>query len=307
MLEYVLSRGSLDEVEASKWTNKLCSAISHLHANNLVHLDVKLENIFVDNSNELKLGDLGLSAFSSPGFKISKTCGSGVYAAPEVLTCQQIGAYDGRAADVWSVGICSFVMVRGRFPFNVDVPLRVLGAHATALKIANETGMPKPLRPPLVLNGAQQRSAFSANHLQLLDACLCLSPAARPSIDATAKMPWLARPHLQCFDSPASVTVALKAEVVKQREAVVPVQMPMTVDVGAAVEVGVVTPDNSPSCRPENGSPESKQRFCRPSPLSRSVPEKRTGAMVPLPAVTHHRFKRSGKRWAHCAPASQSA
>ena len=276
MLEYVLSHQSLEELEASKWTLKLCSAVGHLHACNIVHLDIKLENIFIDANNELKLGDLGLSAFSCHGLKIAKTCGSGVYAAPEVIMSKKIGPYDGRAADIWSVGVCSFVMVRGRFPFNTDLPLKLLGTHATALHIARETGHQRPIHPPLMLNGAQQRSAFSAAHLHVLDACLSLLPTSRPTAHALTTFPWL---------------TAGRAKHAQ------PTRVPMPVEVGD----GFSTPECSPTCSPKNlQTPEISRRH-GPSPLTTAAnakhvahePHKRPSDTLP---PINSRFKRSGKR-----------
>ena len=137
MLEYVLSRGKLPEVEAQHWVRQITGAVGHLHACGVVHLDIKLENIFVDASNQLKLGDLGLAAVVSGSGYLSKMCGSGVYAAPEVLLSRDYGPYDGRAADVWSVGVCAFVMARGRFPFHVKHQTKGFTAYLEMLARAH--------------------------------------------------------------------------------------------------------------------------------------------------------------------------
>lgn len=198
LLEHVLKAGSLDEMEASTWTRKLASAVAHLHDCDIVHLDIKLENVLIDAHGEPKLADLGLSAHMLPGARTSKTCGSGVYAAPEVLAARQLGSYDGRAADVWSLGVCSFVIVRGRFPFAVDVSNNLLRAYSEALKIARASSLPEP-SVPAVLSNPVQRKGFSQPHLQLLDACLSLDPTARPSADQLAHLPWImaSRPAVQ--------------------------------------------------------------------------------------------------------------
>ena len=192
MLEHVLRAGTICETEAIDWTTKLCGAVQHLHSRNVVHLDVKLENIFIDAEGDLKLGDMGLAAFSQPGHTLAKQCGSGVYAAPEVLGANEFGPYDGFAADVWSIGVCSFTLVRGRFPFSMDVPLRTYAAWRAATDLArlNNDGALPP--QPLILNSEVQRKYFSSSHLELLDACLNLNPVMRPSAQDLLRLSWLA-------------------------------------------------------------------------------------------------------------------
>lgn len=190
LLEYVLSRGVLSEGAARRWSRQLIAAIVHLHACDVVHLDVKLENAFIDLSGQLKLGDLGLAAVLTPGQLTQKMCGSGVYAAPEVILSKEEGAYDGRAADIWSVGVCFFVMVRGRFPFQVKYPTKLYKGFVEASREAKATGT-TPMPAPRVLSARSQREPFSLSLLRVLDAALALDPADRPSARQLASAPWL--------------------------------------------------------------------------------------------------------------------
>lgn len=181
MLEYVLKSGKLTEDESRHWVRQLAGAVGHLHACDIVHLDVKLENTFIDASMQLKLGDLGLAALVGPSGCLHKTCGSGVYAAPEVLLSNTYGVYDGRAADVWSVGVCAFVMARGRFPFHVRHQTNGYTAYEDALRRAHEEGAP-PQPPPRVLASAAQRETLSTELLTMLDQCIHYEPSHRPTI-----------------------------------------------------------------------------------------------------------------------------
>ena len=79
MLEHVLSKQRLVEADAAPWVRQLVRAVAHLHACDVVHPDIKLENLFIDQDDQLKLGDLGLSAFARHGSMMRKTCGSGAY------------------------------------------------------------------------------------------------------------------------------------------------------------------------------------------------------------------------------------
>jgi len=191
LLEIILSEAKLSETQARQWTLQLVAAVGHLHSHDIAHLDVKLENLFVTEHGHVKLGDLGLSAYCPPGATLNKVCGSGVYAAPEVVLAKEQGMYDGRAADVWSIGVCAFIMVRGRFPFDNQHSSKLLAAYKQAHVIATSVGS-VPISPPLVLSKACQRDAFSPHLLMLLNACVSLVPERRPSAHQLSGFAWVA-------------------------------------------------------------------------------------------------------------------
>ena len=188
LLDYVLGRGSLSESETRLRVQELASAVTHLHACGVVHLDIKLENIFLDARQRLKLGDLGLASLSAPNTRIRKVCGSGVYAAPEVVLCKTFGAYDARAADVWSVGVCAFVMARGRFPFHVEHETVGYSAYVEARSLAASFG--RVIEAPLVLRSPAQRASLSEPLLAFLDASIAFEPANRPTAAQLLMHPW---------------------------------------------------------------------------------------------------------------------
>ena len=207
LLEYVLSRGKLSEVETRTWVQQLVSAVAHLHACDVVHLDIKLENLFIDSSNMLKVGDLGLAAVAPAGTTTYKMCGSGVYAAPEVLLCKDFGGYDGRAADVWSIGVCAFVMARGRFPFHVNHQTKGFAVSMEAARFARASGGPLRVPPP-VLSSASQRDSLSPPLLAMLDSCINLEASFRPSADELSCDPWMLAHDDDSNDEPEALEVA---------------------------------------------------------------------------------------------------
>ena len=66
LFEYVSSRKLLQEPEAARISRQLIQALSYCHHRGVVHRDLKLENVMVDGRGNVKLIDLGLSAFFSP-------------------------------------------------------------------------------------------------------------------------------------------------------------------------------------------------------------------------------------------------
>jgi serine/threonine protein kinase len=239
VLECLLSKSfTPSERSARPWSTQLIAAIEHLHSCDVVHLDIKLENLLVDHCGRLKVCDLGLAALLPPGSLTGKLCGSGVYAAPEVLLTRTMGCYDGRAADIWSLGICIFILNRGRFPFKVKHPTELYMTFCKARATATHMGE-EQLPPPLVLCSQSQRGSFSPSLCNLLDSCLALDPSSRPSANALAHHPWFRERDVeqtaseQSISKDATATKVTTHELVAQELLVVP-------------EMGYTTPDTSP-------------------------------------------------------------
>ncbi|XP_071807413.1 uncharacterized protein [Asterias amurensis] len=108
--------GRLGEVSARRFVRQLVSALHHMHDRGVVHRDLKMENIMLDEKKKnLKIVDFGLSNTFSPDNLLKTHCGSPEYAAPELFISTQ--DY-GPEVDLWSLGINMFAMVTGRLPFS---------------------------------------------------------------------------------------------------------------------------------------------------------------------------------------------
>ena len=82
----------------------------------MVHRDIKLENLLIDEEGQIKICDFGVSRqLESKDALISGKSGTPAYMAPEVHEMKQ---YNGFAADVWSLGVCLYAMVCGAVPFK---------------------------------------------------------------------------------------------------------------------------------------------------------------------------------------------
>ena len=81
----------------------------------IVHRDLKLENIIVDDRNNIKLIDFGFSVTTYPGQKLKVFCGTPNYMAPEICSRKE---YCGFGADLWALGIITFVLLTGLYPFK---------------------------------------------------------------------------------------------------------------------------------------------------------------------------------------------
>lgn len=107
---------SLGLETARSFFQQITCAVRFIHAHNIAHRDISLENILVDEHKHCRLADFGLA--SDYGAACAGRVGKAFYMAPEVLSCQQDGYYDGLKADIWSLGVLLFIMVTGVPPFE---------------------------------------------------------------------------------------------------------------------------------------------------------------------------------------------
>lgn len=96
---------------------QLAGAVQYLHKSGLVHRDIKLENLLVDDAFNLKLCDFGFAEFIT-ATQVSRTTGTLGYLAPELQTNGLIDAKHLKAADVFSLGVCLFTLAYGHPPFR---------------------------------------------------------------------------------------------------------------------------------------------------------------------------------------------
>ncbi|KAI3768989.1 hypothetical protein L6452_00085 [Arctium lappa] len=106
--------GSLDECLIRSYTRQILLGLDHLHSNNLVHCDIKCENVLVC-SDGVKIGDLGCAKLAANGGGVtsSEFSGTPVFMAPEVAR----GEEQGFASDVWAVGCVVIEMATGCSPW----------------------------------------------------------------------------------------------------------------------------------------------------------------------------------------------
>ena len=116
--QYYLKKKELDIATIQKIFNDLNKAIKILHQNKLIHRDIKLENIFIklkeDSDFVVKLGDFGCSIISNFESKLSTHVGTLNYMAPEILN----GELYNYKCDLYSLGICLYVLIFKDFPFK---------------------------------------------------------------------------------------------------------------------------------------------------------------------------------------------
>jgi serine/threonine protein kinase len=115
LYQMILGSGKLKEKNAAKAIHGILSGLAYLHSKNIIHRDVKLENVLVTSTScDVMLADFGL-AVPCKEEELYKKCGSPGYLAPEIFAKRY-----GKKADVFSAGVVLYTMLSGQMPFGIN-------------------------------------------------------------------------------------------------------------------------------------------------------------------------------------------
>ncbi|XP_035602993.1 myosin light chain kinase, smooth muscle-like [Oncorhynchus keta] len=104
------------EPTSARYMHQLLEGMQYIHRQNIVHLDLKPENIVcVDTTGtRIKIIDFGLAAKLEPGTPLMVMHGTPDFVAPEVISYEPVGL----ATDMWSIGVICFILLSGELPFQ---------------------------------------------------------------------------------------------------------------------------------------------------------------------------------------------
>ncbi|XP_068605243.1 caM kinase-like vesicle-associated, like [Brachionichthys hirsutus] len=136
VFDWILDQGNYTERDASNVIRQVLEAVAYLHSLNIVHRNLKLENLMYyteNNHNKVVLRDFYLSRFEIG--PITEPCGTPEYLAPEVVARHRYG----RPVDCWAVGVIMFILLSGNPPFydeteeeNTDLHNRIIFCRIVA-------------------------------------------------------------------------------------------------------------------------------------------------------------------------------
>nr|CAD7458444.1 unnamed protein product [Timema tahoe] len=188
MMELHKRRKALTEPEVRYFMRQLLLGVHYLHQRKIIHRDLKLGNLFLNDTLELKIGDFGLAArIEFDGERKRTLCGTPNYIAPEILN-KKGHSYE---VDVWSIGCIMYTLLIGKPPFETSslketynrikkcdyfIPSSVK-LSAPALKMITNTLQTDPrMRPTIeqLLNYDFFASGFLP--AQLPESCLTMAP-----------------------------------------------------------------------------------------------------------------------------------
>ncbi|CAH6722089.1 calcium/calmodulin-dependent protein kinase I [[Candida] jaroonii] len=124
----ILNKMCLKEFETANITSQILDTLCYLKENNIVHRDLKAENVLFQNnhSSEILIADFGLSKILN-GDKLTGKCGTLSYMAPEMFS----QSYDYQI-DIWALGVLVYFMLCGYFPFDCETDDETMDAIKSA-------------------------------------------------------------------------------------------------------------------------------------------------------------------------------
>ena len=163
LFEFIDRNPKMDEALASLIFRQVVSAVEFLHSREILHRDIKDENIIIDHNFQCRLIDFGSATFFKPGQMFSTFYGTVEYCSPEVLSGHP---YRGPELEVWSLGVLLYILMFGENPFyNSEDALRA------------------ELHPP--------HNDVTAVCKELIEACLEADPSRRASLWYIKEHRWL--------------------------------------------------------------------------------------------------------------------
>ena len=188
LFSFVKKRRKVSEKTAKFLFKQIILGIKHIHSHNIVHRDIKLENILIDLNNNIKICDFGIGrVLTSPDQLLFDQCGTPMYIAPEILLSTKETGYKGFPVDIWSSGIALYILLSGTLPFSFK--------NGSSISIEesekNNHNNTEELQFAIVNNEPKYIENISEEARDLLRGLLNKNPEKRLTCNEILAHPWL--------------------------------------------------------------------------------------------------------------------
>nr|XP_005487867.2 death-associated protein kinase 2 isoform X2 [Zonotrichia albicollis] len=132
LFDFLAQKESLSEEEATRFIKQILDGVNYLHSKKIAHFDLKPENIMLLDKSipipHIKLIDFGLAHKIEDGVEFKNIFGTPEFVAPEIVNYEPLGL----AADMWSIGVITYILLSGASPFLGETKQETL-ANITAV------------------------------------------------------------------------------------------------------------------------------------------------------------------------------
>lgn len=174
----VIDSGKLSEPIVRFYFHQLLEAVEYMHTKDIAHRDIKLENILIDESYDLKLTDFSFSGKEKTSF-ITK--GTSLYKSPEMYGMKE---FETVPSDIFAIGIWLFMMVSGHLPF----------VNANKSDYYYSKYLNKPASFWKIHFKKDKKYIISKSLIKLLNKIFTSDPSKRPSIEVIKQSEWYKEP-----------------------------------------------------------------------------------------------------------------
>ncbi|XP_036859018.1 serine/threonine-protein kinase 17A isoform X1 [Manis javanica] len=168
------------EDDVQRLMRQILEGVRFLHAHDVVHLDLKPQNILLTSESplgDIKIVDFGLSRILKNSEELREIMGTPEYVAPEILSYDPISM----ATDMWSIGVLTYVMLAGISPFLGD------SKQETFLNISQMN----------LSYSEEEFDGVSESAIDFIKTLLVKKPADRATAEECLKHPWLSQSSIQ--------------------------------------------------------------------------------------------------------------
>ena len=159
------------ETECAVIFRQVMSAIEYIHALDIFHRDIKLENILIEGkTGAVKLIDFGFSCLSKDKLKIF--CGTPSYMSPEIVSKRE---YFGGPSDIWACGVLLYSLLFGTFPFK---------------SVTTEKELFRKINRGIISLQSMTSLSLTFEAKDLIKSMLSPDPADRPTASMVLNHPW---------------------------------------------------------------------------------------------------------------------